>query len=136
MTVRQVWESRAGSAAEVREEVRASVVASVVAGLQAAQLSMAEYLAVVGEILATLARAETERPAIAVAACGVVQGKAELFASVLESRAPVLVASTADLLVRCASPELWAQVRGALEASDEDLRAMIGARDRRREAGN
>lgn len=128
MSVKQAWERRGAGPEEQAVLVRASVVASVLAGLRAAQLSSVEYLAVVGEILAVMATEATENPAVVVVSQAVVGRQAELFAAVVESKAPLLVASTVDLLVQQASPELWAQVRGALEATDEELAALLAAR--------
>lgn len=116
--------------------IRESVVASVMAGLRAAQLSGAEYLCVVSAILELIARAETEKAAIAVVAAAVVQGRVSSYATVTECSAPFLVSETVDMLVRMASPELWAQVRAALEASDEEIRARAAAHGRNREEDN
>jgi hypothetical protein len=135
MRERKVTESVRDSVA-APAVIRESVVESVLAGLRAAQLSGAEYLCVVGAILELIARAETEKPAVVVVTAAVQQGRVESFASVLESSAPLLVASTADLMVRMASPHLWAAVRGALEASDAEILARAALRVRFPEAGN
>lgn len=128
MTVKQVWERRGAGPEEQSVLVRVSVVESVLAGLRAAQLSSVEYLAVVGEILALLAKEATVNPAVVVVSQAVVEHQAELFAAVVESKAPFLVAETVERLVEQASPELWAQVLAALEASDAELEVMVQAR--------
>lgn len=106
---------------ERKAPVRESAVGSVVAGLRAAQLSEAELLAVVGVIHGQLAAAMTEKTSVVVTATAVHDGKALSLTANVESTACQMVAETVDLLVRTATPALWAQVRAVLEMTDEEL---------------
>lgn len=112
------------------EETRASVVASVVAGLQAAQLSEAEYLAVVAAIHALLAEA-MGLPTVVVTATSVnrdwrlalempvaLQKVASRTAQVVTPD-PETVAETVEAMVRWASPALWEQLRAVVRGDGD-----------------
>jgi hypothetical protein len=115
----RAWDTSAKAAAR-SEELRASVVASVLAGLQAAYLSHAEYLAVVGAIHATLAQTAGVQAGVMVTATAVlpvvdlVSSEVHSRSVLAESQEPVLVAESVELMVREASPELWALLHAAL----------------------
>lgn len=103
----------------VEREVRESVVQSVMAGLLAAQLSSEELWSVVAAIHALVA---TETGAQVVVAATALDGNRVSHWVVTQvSKAPLLVASTVERLVRAASPELWALVREALDQQELDL---------------
>lgn len=97
----------------VATEVRTSVVESVLAGLLAAQLSAAEFFAVVAAIHDLVARETGAR--VVVAATAVSGERVSSWVVQQDSLVPALVASTVERLVRSASPELWSAIRAALD---------------------
>lgn len=109
----QAWDTTAG--APIPEAVRASVVESVVAGLLAAQLSEAEYLAVVGAYDALrVSRAGVLRGfALTVTAVGPVGVQTQ--GVVRAMPAPHVASAALTVLAREASPELLAAVMDAWE---------------------
>lgn len=109
-------------------EIRESVVESVVAGLQAAQLSVAEYHAVVGAIHGELMLAAGTTLEVSVSALrGLGRGQlsTELQAVGVQSAFPLTALETVVELVRQASPELLAEMLGVLRASDAELAARV-----------
>jgi hypothetical protein len=124
----KAWDT-SGSEAQA-EFVRADVVETVLAVLRAAGLFYAEYLAVVGAIHAVLAREIQAKTSVMVTATALTEGSVASATVLKECSAPGLVSETVELLVRAASPELWAQIRAVLEASDSELAAMVAVSHR------
>lgn len=98
---------------------RDSVVQSVLAGILAAQLAPAEYLAVVAGIHALMATGNQTQVVVTATSLPLV-GSISSWTVEKPCLAPGLVAETVDLLVREASPALWAEIRDVLE----DLQAF------------
>lgn len=123
----KAWETTGPEAQQ--ESLREDVVAAVAGELQA-RLLQVERLALVAAIHGQLAKETTEKAVVTVTASAVVAGRVSSATVVRECSAPGMVAETVDLLVRAASPELWAQIRAVLEASDSDLAAMVAVNHR------
>lgn len=124
----QAWETTAAEAQSVM--LREDVLEEIVASVRAAFLTPAEFSTLVAALHGLMAVQETEKASVTVTATATRGGKVSSASVVRECSAPSLVAETVDLLVRAASPELWASIRAVLEASDSELAAMVAVAHR------
>jgi len=112
-------------------QVRQSVVASILAGVQAAQLSSDEYLAVVAGIHARLGvefLGASSHQVLVVSATAVTSELLVSSRAVLrETPDAEKVAATVEELVTACSPVLWEELSRVLAASDEELAVYAAA---------
>lgn len=124
----QAWETTAPEAQSVI--VREAVLEGIVESVRAASLTPAEFSTLAAALHGLMATQETEKASVTVTATATVGSRVSSASVVRECSAPLLVSETVDLLVRAASPELWAQIRAVLEASDADVAAMVAVAHR------
>jgi len=112
-------------------QVRQSVVASILAGVQAAQLSGDEALAVVAGIHARLGvefLGASQNEVLVVSATAVSWDLVVSSRAVMkETKQAEKVAATVEELVTACSPVLWEELSRVLAASDEELAVYVAA---------